>query len=573
MDAEIGEDSNTGPSPSHNPFDLANLLGPSPFAAALSSASGIGYPHLAHIPSAFSMLGPHPMFPGTVLPFGGLGSLGEGLLSPGGASLLAGGSHGASAGGADWWRAASEQARKMAEDAAGTGFYAGLNGSFGSSFPNPMYSAGISPTTSSMTSCESPGILSRPKSSHTHSSTEKSSSSKAANSSPVPKESSRSQKEHRNKLKDSSDVDSNATFASPGRNSARSFAGSSKSDAKESSTPVKNSSNNATPMDYSLENSLLSAEAALYSASPFFFPFGAMAALSSAFGGMPFPGSSMYSCPTTSPDYMSSLNLLQSHSTQSTSKSPAVSDSPQLHKSKSESRSKTPLSRSSHSSSYANPSSDGATTPNAVHRSRGGESSLGGNESRQESLGSATSVIVSRGGTTHSVGSSARTLSISDHKIHMSGRAEAAEGGERKGRHRNSLHKGNELKSKMNSIVDGGAQQQKINDKYASGSTSNETFANAALYSQDGAIDLSIKKPKLESSSSSTTMTSAPAPSKQATASHSASSSSQADLLSAFAQSHQAQILANNQMSAAGFTDPLSFNLAAALLPDRKSVV
>ena len=27
MDAEIGEDSNTGPSPSHNPFDLANLLG------------------------------------------------------------------------------------------------------------------------------------------------------------------------------------------------------------------------------------------------------------------------------------------------------------------------------------------------------------------------------------------------------------------------------------------------------------------------------------------------------------------------------------------------------------------
>ena len=62
-------------------------------------------------------------------------------------------------------------------------------------------------------------------------------------------------------------------------------------------------------------------------------------------------------------------------------------------------------------------------------------------------------------------------------------------------------------------------------------------------------------------------MTSAPAPSKQATTSHSASSSSQADLLSAFAQSHQAQILANNQMSAAGFTDPLSFNLAAALLP------
>ena len=137
---------------------------------------------------------------------------------------------------------------RMNDDCCGVDSLSGLNGSFGSSFPNPMYSAGISPTTSSMTSCESPGILSRPKSSHTHSSTEKSSSSKAANSSPVPKESSRSQKEHRNKLKDSSDVDSNATFASPGRNSARSFAGSSKSDAKESSTPVKNSSNNATPM-------------------------------------------------------------------------------------------------------------------------------------------------------------------------------------------------------------------------------------------------------------------------------------------------------------------------------------
>ena len=51
----------------------------SPYAAS--------YAHLAHMPSAFSMLGAQsPFFPGAApLPFGGLGSLGEGL---GGANPL-----------------------------------------------------------------------------------------------------------------------------------------------------------------------------------------------------------------------------------------------------------------------------------------------------------------------------------------------------------------------------------------------------------------------------------------------------------------------------------------------------
>lgn len=60
--------------------------GPSSFAAALSpsggATGGAGYPQLP--PSAFSMLGPHSLFPGgAMLPFGGLGALGDSLMSAG----------------------------------------------------------------------------------------------------------------------------------------------------------------------------------------------------------------------------------------------------------------------------------------------------------------------------------------------------------------------------------------------------------------------------------------------------------------------------------------------------------
>ena len=70
------------------PFQLLRSVEghPSPFASALSpsggATGGASYPQLP--PSAFSMLGPHPLFPGgAMLPFGGLGALGDNLMSAG----------------------------------------------------------------------------------------------------------------------------------------------------------------------------------------------------------------------------------------------------------------------------------------------------------------------------------------------------------------------------------------------------------------------------------------------------------------------------------------------------------
>lgn len=73
----------------HNCFE-----GSSPFAGSLSSPA-FTYPPPSHIPSAFSLLDPHPLFPGAAfIPFGGLGSLGEGLMSSGvlGSTLASAGS-------------------------------------------------------------------------------------------------------------------------------------------------------------------------------------------------------------------------------------------------------------------------------------------------------------------------------------------------------------------------------------------------------------------------------------------------------------------------------------------------
>ncbi|XP_064595320.1 bromodomain adjacent to zinc finger domain protein 2B-like isoform X3 [Liolophura sinensis] len=69
---EKGEKSSPSPSRGLNYFDTANLLGPSPFSS--SAALAPPFAHLAHIPSAFSMLGRIPPFPAPP-PFGGLGAL------------------------------------------------------------------------------------------------------------------------------------------------------------------------------------------------------------------------------------------------------------------------------------------------------------------------------------------------------------------------------------------------------------------------------------------------------------------------------------------------------------------
>lgn len=125
-------------------------------------------------------------------------------------------------------------------------------------------------------------------------------------------------------------------------------------------------------------------------------------------------------------------------------------------------------------------------------------------------------------------------------------------------------------------------RQSKNSEKH----NSSELYNDSDMYSLDGAIDLSIKKPRTDSSPA---RVSSAAPTKSLVLSKSSSadyhrdptggslvSSSQADVLSALAHSHQvyaehqAQLLANNQMAAAaaaaGLTDPLSFNLAAAAL-------
>lgn len=123
-------------------------------------------------------------------------------------------------------------------------------------------------------------------------------------------------------------------------------------------------------------------------------------------------------------------------------------------------------------------------------------------------------------------------------------------------------------------------RQSKNSEKH----NSSELYNDSDMYSLDGAIDLSIKKPRTDSPA----RVSSAAPTKSLVLSKSSAdyhrdltggslvSSSQADVLSALAHSHQvyaehqAQLLANNQMAAAaaaaGLTDPLSFNLAAAAL-------
>lgn len=216
-----------------------------------------------------------------------------------------------------------------------------------------------------------------------------------------------------------------------------------------SSEKLRNSSSSL--LDYSLENSLLSAEAAMYSASPFFFPFGAMAALSSAFGGMPYPGSSgMYSCPTASPAYMSPFTgtLFPSHASASTSKM-STTESPVSQKSKSESRTWTPVSRMSSAGTPGadTPKPGTPVSPGTPHRNRNTAVSpceLGrnsGGEHKKESHGTATSVIVSRGSSTQSTASSASTLSSSNHKIHLIGKSESLESDERNRDHVGSPQK------------------------------------------------------------------------------------------------------------------------------------
>ena len=80
-----------------------------------------------------------------------------------------------------------------------------------------------------------------------------------------------------------------------------------------------------------------------------------------------------------------------------------------------------------------------------------------------------------------------------------------------------------------------------------------ESSSETVSYSQDGAIDLSIKKPRME------------APSPNPLKSYSSIRQTQpeaSNILSALAQSHQMFSKGNSS-----FGDPLSFNMAAALLP------
>lgn len=138
------------------------------------------------------------------------------------------------------------------------------------------------------------------------------------------------------------------------------------------------------------------------------------------------------------------------------------------------------------------------------------------------------------------------------------------------------------MMSTPDSLSSCGSKPNRSNDRHNSTSGS-EMFNDSSLYSLDGAIDLSIKKPRTESPARvAATPTKSNTASKSSDYRHNSSivgslvSSSQADVLSALAHSHQmyaehqAQLLANNQMAAAaaaaGLTDPLSFNLAAAAL-------
>src|SRR6218665_1627354 len=315
-------------------------------------------------------------------------------------------------------------------------FVLGLNGTFGNPLFSPLFSSGLSGTT---VPTSSDGASANKSSSTATSGGSKSGSSKTHHkqsmSSPIPKES-RTRKEQRMEAAERCNLQESSSLMSPPRSGGK---GTIIGNDGMADTPIKN---NSTQLDYSLENSLLSAEAALYSASPFFLPFGGMAALSSAFGGMPFPGSSaLYSCPTTTPAYTSPFTIFPSHSSTSTSKMSA-NESPVSQKSKSESRTWTPVSRMSTSSTPGanTPGANTPVSPGSTHRNRSlaispcetGKKS--GGDHRKESVGTATSVIVSRMGSSHSGGSSARTLSIADHKMQLSGKTESLESDEHKNR-------------------------------------------------------------------------------------------------------------------------------------------
>lgn len=328
-------------------------------------------------------------------------------------------------------------------------FVLGLNGTFGSPLFSPMFSSGIS-NASGATSSDN---LSVNKSSSISISGSKSLSSKShrqsLSSSPIPKDS----KESFGRKDQRFDSDRCVTGNQETSSHVSSVRSGRKGGTVSDRSPEAMLKNSSSQLDYSLENSLLSAEAALYSASPFFFPFSAMAALSSAFGGLPFPGSSgMHSCPTASMAYTSPFTMFPSHSSTSTSKM-STAESPVSQKSKSESRTWTPVSRMS--SAGTTSSTPGANTPKpntpvspgTPYRNRSMAISpceLGrrpGGDHKKDSLGTATSVIVSRGSSTPSTGSSARTLSISDHKMHLSGKIESQESDERSRGHISSPQK------------------------------------------------------------------------------------------------------------------------------------
>lgn len=85
-------------------------------------------------------------------------------------------------------------------------------------------------------------------------------------------------------------------------------------------------------------------------------------------------------------------------------------------------------------------------------------------------------------------------------------------------------------------------------------SDARESSSETVNYSQDGAIDLSIKKPRMEAPS--------PNPLKSYSSSVRQTQPEASNILSALAQSHQMFSKGNSS-----FGDPLSFNMAAALLP------
>lgn len=315
-------------------------------------------------------------------------------------------------------------------------FFLGLNGTFGSPLFNPLFSAGISNTSGTASSDNLSASTSSPSTASSGKSLSSKSHRQSLSSLPIPKNSkdTRGRKEPR--------ANSSRTVMSNQEDS--SHTASARSGGKGGTTAIDRSSeklrnNSSSQLDYSLENSLMSAEAAMYSASPFFFPFGAMAALSSAFGGMPFPGSSgMYSCPTTSPAYMSPFASFPSHTSTSTSKM-STAESPVSQRSKSESRTWTPGSRMSSAGTPGadTPKPSTPISPGTPHRNRNVAISpceLGrnsGGDHKKESHGTATSVIVSRGSSTQSTASSASTLSGSNNRMHLIGKTERLESDER----------------------------------------------------------------------------------------------------------------------------------------------